>query len=762
MRVVLGLLAFLFGLIGARTYSSWEQTAHDLVSAVPRPVRSAFTFANGAGIVLAVGVVLAVALAVRRPRFIGAVLLAGGLSAALSFALQGVVDAPAAIGAAARGIDDYPQFPAVGISIVAAVFFVAGPEITRPFRRLLFWLLALVAVGSVAMHDGYPSGVLGSLALGWAIAAAVHLALGSPDGMPDPREIEADLADVGETVGGLRPSTSQTWGAKSFTGHGPGGAVRVVSIGRDAMDGQLFTKLVRWLWFKDSGPTLTLTNQQQVEHRAYLLLLAERRGVAVPSVTWTGRIGPRRDATLVAAISDRPTFADEQHDEVTDAVLASMWDELGRLHDAGIAHGGVWAGEFRPREGEGVEFSDLAVADASPDADAFLTDRVALLVATAGLTDDDRAVAAARTALGDDGLVALLPFLQATALPHTKRRGERTAKASCAALRDNIETLLAVEAPKLTELRRVAPSALVIAAFTVLGVYLLIGQFSHVEWGAMFTDADWWWLPAVIVFAQIPILGLSFSVLGSVAKRLPLRPVLLLEVGTKFTGLAGGGVTTVALQVRFFQKQGLAAAIAVTSSLLNSVASGTVEVLLLLLALLTSAGSFHLSGSGASGVAGTVFVVAVVIAVLTAVVAGIPALRRRLGGLLLPQIRAAWGNLRDVVRDPRKGALMLGGNLLSQVSYALVLWAALHMYGHSLGLVELIVINTVASILGGIAPVPGGIGVIEAGLIAGFTAAGVPDQPAIAATFTARLFTAYLPPIWGWASIEWMRRHDYV
>ena len=56
----------------------------------------------------------------------------------------------------------------------------------------------------------------------------------------------------------------------------------------------------------------------------------------------------------------------------------------------------------------------------------------------------------------------------------------------------------------------------------------------------------------------------------------------------------------------------------------------------------------------------------------------------------------------------------------------------------------------------------GGIGVIEAGLIAGFTAAGVPDQPAIAATFTARLFTAYLPPIWGWASIEWMRRHDYV
>ena len=92
----------------------------------------------------------------------------------------------------------------------------------------------------------------------------------------------------------------------------------------------------------------------------------------------------------------------------------------------------------------------------------------------------------------------------------------------------------------------------------------------------------------------------------------------------------------------------------------------------------------------------------------------------------------------------------------------LVLWAALHMYGHSLGLVQLIIINTLASILGGIAPVPGGIGVIEAGLIAGLTAAGVPDQAAIATTFTARTFTAYLPPIWGWMSIAWMRRRDYV
>ena len=762
IRIVVGLVVFLFGLIGSLSYSSWERTTHDLVTDVPRPLRQAFDLLDGAGIAIALVTVLVVAIVVRRPRFIASVLVAAAAAALLAVVLQRLIDAPSVIDATGRGLAGYPQYPGIIITVVAAVFFVAGPEITRPFRRLLLWILIIAAVGAVSINDGYPSGVVGSLALGWALAAAVHLVFGSPDGMPDPTEVEADLAAIGEDVTSLRISGSQVWGTKSFTGRDGSGSVRVVSIGRDAMDGQLLSKAARWLWYKDSGPTLTLTNQQQIEHRAYLLLLAERFGTAVPSVLWSGRSGPRNDATLIARISDGATFAEAGHVEVTDTILDSMWTELGHLHDAGIAHSGIWAGEFRARGTDAVEFTDLAVADGDPDDTTLVEDRVALLVTQAELTDDARAVAAARRALGDDDLTALLPLLQVTALPRITRRSAADAKKRTATLRDAIATATGTEAPKLTELRRVAPSSIIIAAFTILGIYLLIGQFAHVEWGAMFTDANWWWLPAVILFAQVPLLGLSFSILGSVSKPLPLRAVFLLEVGTKFTGLAGGGVTTIALQVRFFQKHGLAAAVAVTSSLLNSVASGTVEVVLLTLSLLTGAGSFHLPSSSGGSAATTIFIVAAIVAVITAIAFGIPSLRHRIGGYVLPQIRAAWTNLRQVLRNPRKGVLMLGGNLMSQVAYALVLWAALHMYGHSLGLVQLIVINTLASILGGIAPVPGGIGVIEAGMIAGLTAAGIPDQAAIATTFTARTFTAYLPPIWGWFSIAWMRKRDLV
>ena len=48
------------------------------------------------------------------------------------------------------------------------------------------------------------------------------------------------------------------------------------------------------------------------------------------------------------------------------------------------------------------------------------------------------------------------------------------------------------------------------------------------------------------------------------------------------------------------------------------------------------------------------------------------------------------------------------------------------------------------------------------GLIAGLTAAGVPQDQAVAAVLIERFCTAYLTPIWGWATLVWLRHNDYV
>ena len=57
---------------------------------------------------------------------------------------------------------------------------------------------------------------------------------------------------------------------------------------------------------------------------------------------------------------------------------------------------------------------------------------------------------------------------------------------------------------------------------------------------------------------------------------------------------------------------------------------------------------------------------------------------------------------------------------------------------------------------------PNGLGVVEAGLIAGLTSAGIPEDQAVAAVLIQRTFTAYLPPVWGWFTLAWMRRREYI
>jgi uncharacterized membrane protein YbhN (UPF0104 family) len=60
----------------------------------------------------------------------------------------------------------------------------------------------------------------------------------------------------------------------------------------------------------------------------------------------------------------------------------------------------------------------------------------------------------------------------------------------------------------------------------------------------------------------------------------------------------------------------------------------------------------------------------------------------------------------------------------------------------------LLVVITAGSMIGGAVPVPAGAGVVEAGLIAGLTSVGVPEEAVVAAVFIQRIFTACLPPIW--------------
>jgi uncharacterized membrane protein YbhN (UPF0104 family) len=148
-------------------------------------------------------------------------------------------------------------------------------------------------------------------------------------------------------------------------------------------------------------------------------------------------------------------------------------------------------------------------------------------------------------------------------------------------------------------------------------------------------------------------------------------------------------------------------------------------------------------------------VILVVIAVAIAVL--VPRIRR----LIAPRLMEAGEALR-VVRSPTKVAELFGGNLVAQVILAMVLGGSLRAFGYHLPLADLILVNTLASLLAGILPIPGGIGVMEGAIAYGLVAAGIPESTAVAAAILYRLITFYLPPIWGAVAMRQLRRKGYI
>jgi glycosyltransferase 2 family protein len=157
-----------------------------------------------------------------------------------------------------------------------------------------------------------------------------------------------------------------------------------------------------------------------------------------------------------------------------------------------------------------------------------------------------------------------------------------------------------------------------------------------------------------------------------------------------------------------------------------------------------------------------ILAVVVLVGLVIGLVLAVPRLRRLAASKLRPKARDIWGNLRQVASSPRKLVLLLGGSIGSELLVAMALSVSLRAFGDHLNLPTLYVIIFLAGIIGGISPSPGGMGVVEAGMILGLTAAGVSEADATAAVFIQRLFTSYLPPIWGWMTLVWMRKREYL
>ena len=96
--------------------------------------------------------------------------------------------------------------------------------------------------------------------------------------------------------------------------------------------------------------------------------------------------------------------------------------------------------------------------------------------------------------------------------------------------------------------------------------------------------------------------------------------------------------------------------------------------------------------------------------------------------------------------------------MLAVVAYVGALFASLEAFGGGLAFATVGVVYLAGSAIGGLAPIPGGIGAVEAALIAGLTAFGMDASVAVPGVFAFRIVSFWIPIIPGWLALMYLER----
>jgi glycosyltransferase 2 family protein len=322
------------------------------------------------------------------------------------------------------------------------------------------------------------------------------------------------------------------------------------------------------------------------------------------------------------------------------------------------------------------------------------------------------------------------------------------------------------ETPEPGKLRRVSVRALVQIVLLGLASYTIVEAAAGIDWGDVLStigDASWEWVAVAFVVAQLPRLTQSVSTLGSVPTSMPFGPVYALQLATSYMNVAlPSNLARMAVNIRFFQRQGLSAPTAVASGVIDSFAGTAVQAVLLGVLLVFSESSLAVDLPVPTGGLRTLAWILVGAVALCA--AGFVAVRR-FREMIAERFRRWWPDVRSslaVLRASHKLALLLLGSLGSEVLFATALGLFARSFGAHVNLAELLVINISVSLLGSLIPVPGGIGVTEFGLTIGLTGAGMTPETAVAAVLLHRIATFFLPPAWGFPAMLWLQRKRYL
>lgn len=643
------------------------------------------------------------------------------------------------------------------IAMLAAVVAVAGPWLPPRWRRS-WWtlLLAFIPIHLVISVVVPARSVLG-LATGWFVGALVILVVGTP-------ALEVPLD------GAVRALNRRGFSVAGLTVVRPAGPGPLVLAATSTADSAATVRLygpnqrsggaVRQLWRKlrlrdtETAP-LHASMRRVVEHRALMVAAAEQLGVA-------------NTANIAVAALDRgwtlhaqtPPLGTPLADDATIPV-SRVWQALFDLHHEQIAHGDLRGSEITV-DTDTVLFGGFGNAEYGATDAQLDSDIAQLLLTTAALYGPQPAVDAAITAFGRTTVLRASQRLTKSAVPKRIRDSLPDAPTLMSVTRDEVKHQTHADEIQATTITRFTRNQVIQLVLLVALVYVAYPFISTLPtFFSQLRTANYWWALVGLTVSSLTYVGAAGALWACANGAVSFRNLSIMQVANTFAATTTpAGVGGLALSTRFLQKGGLTTTRATAAVALQQAVQVIVHVILLIIFSAAAGVSadlshfvpspilFYLAGGVALGVVGTFLLV--------------PRLRRWLAVALGPRLKEISADLVELAREPQRLALIVLGAAGTTLGAALALWASIGAFGGGTTFVTVTIVTMVGGTLASAAPTPGGVGAVEAALIGGLAAFGVPAGVAVPSVLLYRVLTCWLPVFIGWPVMRWLTRNDMI
>ncbi len=774
MRAAEATVAFVAAVIIAAVFrgglSGAESDVVNLADRVPETLKTILiALGQVVGVVgpMAVVVALVVIARMRMVLMVALAVLSGGLAMyGVSSLLSIEVVLPGQLGEL-RAVA-YPG--ARFIAGAAAVLTVLSPFLDRPWRRFGATLIALAVFTRITSGADSPYDVAVAVVLGYLLGALILLVFGSPNRRPTGPAIVTALRGAGLDPVKLEFLAPGVRGSTTYCAEERDGGRRFVKVfPRDRAEADRLVQLYRRLRLRDAvneQPFATL--RRSVEHEALVALFAADRGVPTPALVGLAEVEP--GGMLLAFEYLGNGSLEGQGAALDDGTLRALWRLAAQLRAARLAHRDLrLAHVIRGDDGQ-PQLVDFGYGEIAATDIQLRTDVAELLCSTAIEVGASRAVTAAVEVLGAEALGESLPLLQPLALHTSTRKALADREGLLEELRAEVQHATGIEEVEYEELARVRPRTIVGLAVFALALYALLPRLAEVsDIGQTLADAQWQWLVPLLLAQGITYVGAGIAMAGSVPDRVPLLPMMRAQVAAAFADvLAPASVGGMTLNTRFLQRQGVDSGVAVAGVGLNAL-GGLVAHVMLHGVFLLWAGSFSQVevevGGGAEGdspSAAIFVIVAVGIVAVAGLLLLLPPVRRMVARRVVPLLTEAKAGVVELARRPRKIAMLIGGSAIVTLGFLGALLCSIEAFGGDVPAARIGVAYLIASSVAIVAPTPGGLGAVEAALIAALGGLGMSSGEAVSSVFLFRGVTFWLPVVPGWLTFHLMQRKGEI